>query len=156
MNNGKHGQGTHSTEMGADSSAENTPNASKNISPKCLPKPKSSRFLKKSSLWESVVHAITQKTNNGHTNKVGCWYFLINFSLKSRSFSMSFLWPRDFKAEKKSNFLIRFYILCLLLAFFSMSNGVFQCKTGYRSPLMHGLLNTNELNSGISPRRATI
>ena len=27
--------------------AENTPNASKNFSPKCLPKPKSSRFLKK-------------------------------------------------------------------------------------------------------------
>ena len=33
--------------MGADSPAENTPNASKNFSPKCLPKPKSSRFLKK-------------------------------------------------------------------------------------------------------------
>ena len=25
MNNGKHGQGTHCTKMGADSSAENTP-----------------------------------------------------------------------------------------------------------------------------------
>ena len=46
-NNGKHGQETHSTKMGADSLAENIPNASKNFSPKCLPKPKSSRFLKK-------------------------------------------------------------------------------------------------------------
>ena len=27
MINGKHGQGTHSTKMGADKSAENTPNA---------------------------------------------------------------------------------------------------------------------------------
>ena len=35
--------------------AENTPNASKNFSPICLPKPKSFKFLKKSSLWVSVV-----------------------------------------------------------------------------------------------------
>ena len=35
-NNEKHGQGTHSTKMGADSPAENTPNASKYVSPKCL------------------------------------------------------------------------------------------------------------------------
>ena len=41
--------------MGADSPAQNTPNASQNFRPKCLPKPKSSRFLKKSSLWVSVV-----------------------------------------------------------------------------------------------------
>ena len=34
---------------------KNTPNASKNFSPKCLPKSKNSRFLKKSSLWVSVV-----------------------------------------------------------------------------------------------------
>ena len=34
---------------------QNTPNASKNFSPKCLPKPKSSNFLKESSLWVSVV-----------------------------------------------------------------------------------------------------
>ena len=39
----------------ADSLAENTPNASKNFSPICLPKPKSFGFLKKSSLWVSVV-----------------------------------------------------------------------------------------------------
>ena len=47
MNNGKNGQETHGTKVGADSPAKNTPNALKNFSPKCLPKPKSSRFLKK-------------------------------------------------------------------------------------------------------------
>ena len=45
--NGEHGQGTHSTKMGADSLAENSLNASKKFSPKCLPKPKSLKFLKK-------------------------------------------------------------------------------------------------------------
>jgi hypothetical protein len=33
-------KGTHSTKMGADSSAENTPIAPKFICPICLPKPK--------------------------------------------------------------------------------------------------------------------
>ena len=33
----------------------NTPNASKTFSPKFLPKPKSSRFFEKSSLWVSIV-----------------------------------------------------------------------------------------------------
>ena len=32
--------------MGADSPAENTPNASNNYSPKCLPIPENSRFKK--------------------------------------------------------------------------------------------------------------
>ena len=41
------GQGTHSTKLCADSLDENTPNASKHFSPKCLPKPKSFGFLKK-------------------------------------------------------------------------------------------------------------
>jgi hypothetical protein len=35
LNNGKHGQGTHCTKMGADSLAENTPNASEFICPIC-------------------------------------------------------------------------------------------------------------------------
>ena len=48
--------------MGADSPAENTLNASKNFSPKCLPKPKSSKFLKKNSLWVSVVSAVSCRT----------------------------------------------------------------------------------------------
>ena len=33
----------------------NIPHASKYFSPKCLPKPKSFKFLKKNSLWASVV-----------------------------------------------------------------------------------------------------
>ena len=37
----KNEQGTHSTKMGADKLAENTPNAPKLICPNCLPKPKS-------------------------------------------------------------------------------------------------------------------
>ena len=49
-------KGTHSTKMGADKSAENTPNAPKIFGPICLPKPKSLGFSKKkSSLWVSVV-----------------------------------------------------------------------------------------------------
>ena len=44
MINGKHGQGTHSTKMGADKLDENTPNAPKFICPICLPKDKSSGF----------------------------------------------------------------------------------------------------------------
>ena len=35
---GKHGQGIHSTKMGADKSAPNTPNFPKFIRPNCLPK----------------------------------------------------------------------------------------------------------------------
>ena len=46
---------SHSTKIGADSWAENTPNASKHFSPKCLPKHKSSRFLKEISLWLSLI-----------------------------------------------------------------------------------------------------
>ena len=38
-----------------NSLAENTPNASKNFGPICLPKPKSFEFLKKSSVWVSAV-----------------------------------------------------------------------------------------------------
>ena len=45
----------HCIKMGADSLSENTPNASINFSPICLPKPKSLGYLKKSSLWVSVV-----------------------------------------------------------------------------------------------------
>jgi hypothetical protein len=44
LNNGKHGQGTHCTKMGADSWVENAPNAPEFICPICLPKPKSSGF----------------------------------------------------------------------------------------------------------------
>ena len=50
MINGKHGQ-THSTKLGADKSAENTPNAPRFICLNCLPKPISLEFLwKKAAL----------------------------------------------------------------------------------------------------------
>ena len=42
---GKHGQGTHSAQMGADSPAKNTPNASK--AENVCPSPKVRDFLKK-------------------------------------------------------------------------------------------------------------
>ena len=43
--NGKHGQGTYSTEMGSDELAKNTPNDPKCICPDCLPQPKSLGFF---------------------------------------------------------------------------------------------------------------
>ena len=46
--------------MGADSFVENTVNASKMFSPKCLSLPKTFEFLKKSSLWVSVVRGFSQ------------------------------------------------------------------------------------------------
>ena len=49
--------------MDAGSPAENTPNASKHFSPKCLPKPKSWKFLKKAlSLWVTIVRGFKQPT----------------------------------------------------------------------------------------------
>ena len=54
------GQGTHCTKMGADTLAENTPNAPKIVSPICLPKPKSWGFSKK-TLWMSVVRAVDRQ-----------------------------------------------------------------------------------------------
>ena len=51
LNNGKHGQETHCTKMGADSLAQNTSIAPEFICPICLPKHKSSGFqCKKASL----------------------------------------------------------------------------------------------------------
>ena len=50
--------------MGADSSAENTPNAPEFISPICLPKPKSSGFQEKRLHWASVVRGAGHKNKN--------------------------------------------------------------------------------------------
>ena len=61
---GKHGQGIHCTQMGADSSAENTPNAPEFMSPICLPKPKSSGFQEKRLHWASVVRGAGHKNKN--------------------------------------------------------------------------------------------
>ena len=57
----KHGQGTHSTKMDADSPAENTPYGLKNFSQTTLPKSKSSRFLRKKKLSLGVYSPWTRK-----------------------------------------------------------------------------------------------
>ena len=49
--NGKHGQGTHSTKMGDDSSAKNTPNAPEFV----CPNPKVWDLNEKRLHWASVV-----------------------------------------------------------------------------------------------------
>ena len=53
MNNGKHGQETHCSKMGADSLAKIIPNASEFICPICLPKPKFSEFQ-----WIKALHTV--------------------------------------------------------------------------------------------------
>ena len=47
LKNGKHGQGTHSTKMGADKLIKNTQNATKHIWPNCLLKIKNLKFRRK-------------------------------------------------------------------------------------------------------------
>ena len=76
MNIGKHGQGTHCAKMGADSSAENTPNAPEFICPICLPNSKSSRFQWKRLHWASVVRGIYDYTGSSLIN----WVMISNTS----------------------------------------------------------------------------
>ena len=49
-NNEKHGQGTHSTKMGADSRPENNPNASKNLILKMSAQAQKFKIFEKSSI----------------------------------------------------------------------------------------------------------
>ena len=58
--------------MGADSLAENTPNVAKNFSPKCLPKPKSFGFLKKSSLRAQIGYSLLTKIYPTYTTLKHC------------------------------------------------------------------------------------
>ena len=51
----KHGQGTHCTKMGADSSAENTPNALELSAQFVCPSPKVLDFNEKRLHWASVL-----------------------------------------------------------------------------------------------------
>ena len=108
-NNGKHGQGTQSTKMGADSLAKNTLNASTNFSPICLPKPKSLGFLKRSSLCVSVVRDSNYLHSDGSnlpplikielTNILRIWDMYIFNSLKLiflTSFNLSVKYLRIF------------------------------------------------------------
>jgi hypothetical protein len=55
----KHGQGTHSPKLDADSLAENIPKAPEFICPICLPEPKVLDFNEKRFHWASVVRALT-------------------------------------------------------------------------------------------------
>ena len=57
MNDWRHGQGTHSTKMGAGCPNENTQKASKSFSQNVCPSPKV-RDLNKNSLWVSVVRVL--------------------------------------------------------------------------------------------------
>ena len=57
---GKHGQGTLSTKMGADKSAENTPNAPKRFGPICL----LVWDFPKKALWVSVVRVLYHHTTS--------------------------------------------------------------------------------------------
>jgi hypothetical protein len=79
--NGKHGQGTHSTKMGADKLTENTPNAPKFICPNCLFKPKSLGFRWKTasldvcSPWTTLWKNHYYKKSSAHGEKKK-WTFL--------------------------------------------------------------------------------
>ena len=73
MINGKHGQGTHITKMGADKSAENTPTAPKFICPICLPRPKSLGFWWKKA--SSGVYSLCLQTfiDLAYSCIIACW-----------------------------------------------------------------------------------
>ena len=69
MKNGKHGEETYYPKMGADSSAENSPNAPEFICPICLTKSKSSGFQwEKASLGLAVelIKSFVTFTTNLH------------------------------------------------------------------------------------------
>ena len=90
LNDGKHGQGTHWTKKGADSLAENNPNAPKFICPICLPKPKNSGFQwKKASLgvlspcyWKSESKTVYYKTRMLPNRGLGTIASFIFYSYK--------------------------------------------------------------------------
>ena len=77
--NGKHGQGTNSTKMGADKSAVNTPNAQKFIYPNCLPKLNSLGFDEKRLNWASVVRGANNVCQEQNINQ----YFVDNLGKDS-------------------------------------------------------------------------
>jgi len=74
--------------MGADKSAENTPNAPKIFGPICLPKPKSLRFSKKKlslgvrSSWAQPMHALLYSFSLAAKNRCALPHILMTlFSL---------------------------------------------------------------------------
>ena len=89
MINGKHGQGTHCTKMGADSLAENTPNLSAQFV--CL-SPKVWYFDEKRLHWASVVRGVAYGLSQG--------YFMYYFHLQD-----NFYFPIPF--------FLQIYFICL-------------------------------------------
>ena len=75
VHNGKHGQGTHCTKMGADKLAEYTPNAPKFICPNCLPKPKSFGFR-----WKKASLGVHSSCFRPKFDMVSAFYFTLGSS----------------------------------------------------------------------------
>ena len=83
----KHGQGTHSTKMGADKLTESTPNAPKFICPNRLPKPKSLVFRWKRLHWASVVRGYNGRTQGKQLSIVEQMFssmVILKFALKKK------------------------------------------------------------------------
>ena len=64
----KYGQGTHSTNMGADKLTENTPNAPKLMSKLSAQAQKFGILMKKKLHWASVVRGYVHKDSNLYSN----------------------------------------------------------------------------------------
>ena len=77
-----------------DSPAENTQKPSNNFSPKSLPKPKSSRFLKK-ALWVSVVHGSHQKQAALHVPLPDCAQSNARERTRTRTHARSSMHPKN-------------------------------------------------------------
>ena len=80
--------------MGADGLAENAPNDSNNFSPEYLPKPKSSRFLKK-ALWVSVVRGSHQKQAALHVPLPDCAQSNARERTRTRTHARSSMHPKN-------------------------------------------------------------
>ena len=99
----------------ADSPAENTPNASKNFSPKCLPKPKSLRFLKKSSLWVSVVRAWNQSFDDLRAQSFKQLYFFLLQALTHASYTLNKITESCERLEFLGDAVLDYLITCYLV-----------------------------------------
>jgi hypothetical protein len=108
---GKHGQGTHITKMGADSLPENTPKASKNVHPKCLPKsksfvvcrniiwlPKNNKPITKTAVKKSTCVWMIEQVMQNHC----CWtaneiqlYFLVYLAETQKNYDFYAFFAAD-------------------------------------------------------------
>ena len=85
MINGKHGQGTHSTKMGVDKSAKNTPNAPKLNSPS----PIVWYFDEKRLHWASVVRERKQWGKKNYEVALENFFHFFYFTRYSRIFILA-------------------------------------------------------------------